>query len=65
MPFVGFIGIGNGWSGRVTTGVAMTCARGGVLAVGGELGGLGANYQVWQANAVLRPALNLAPTTPS
>jgi hypothetical protein len=48
MPIVG---IGNGWSGRVTGGLALTCLGGGTLSLGSEYGGLGAQYKVWTANA--------------
>jgi Subtilase family/Autotransporter beta-domain/IPT/TIG domain len=37
----------QGWSGRATGGVDMTFGRGEVLSVGGEYGGIGANYQIW------------------
>jgi hypothetical protein len=39
------VGIGDGWSGRVTGGVAFTAARGASLNFGGEYGGLGADYK--------------------
>jgi hypothetical protein len=45
------VGIGDGWSGRATGGVSMAKAGGGTLALGGEYGGLGANYKIWTANA--------------
>jgi Autotransporter beta-domain len=45
------VGIGNGWSGRVTGGLALTCVGGGTLTLGSEYGGLGASYKVWTANA--------------
>lgn len=48
---VPFIGISDGWSGRVTGGVNIAMASGGSLALGGEYGGIGANYGVWTANA--------------
>lgn len=48
---VPFIGVSDGWSGRVTGGVNVATAGGGSLAVGGEYGGIGANYGVWTANA--------------
>jgi hypothetical protein len=44
------VGIGNGWSGRVTSGISVVKAGGGMLALGGEYGGIGANYKVWTAN---------------
>ncbi len=49
MPFVG---IKDGWSGRVTSGVTLKSGRAGpTLSLGGELGGLGAGYDIWSANA--------------
>jgi hypothetical protein len=48
MPIVG---IGNGWSGRVTAGLSWTCLNGGTLSLGSEYGGLGAQNKVWTANA--------------
>lgn len=48
---VPFVGISDGWSGRVTGGVNVATAGGGSLALGGEYGGIGANYGVWTANA--------------
>jgi hypothetical protein len=44
------VGIGDGWSGRVTTGVTLAQPGGGTFVLGGEYGGLGANYKVWTAN---------------
>ena len=46
-------GIADGWSGRVTGGVSVAKAGGGTLALGGEYGGLGANYKIWTANGRL------------
>lgn len=48
---VPFVGLNDGWSGRVTGGVNIATAGGGSLALGGEYGGIGANYGVWTANA--------------
>lgn len=48
---VPFAGISDGWSGRVTGGVNIAMAGGGSLGLGGEYGGIGANYGVWTANA--------------
>jgi hypothetical protein len=48
------VGIGNGWSGRFTTGVNFTSADGTALSLNGEYGGLGAPYKVWTAKARLR-----------
>ena len=42
--------IKNGWSGRVTSGVSATAARGIIVSLGGEYGGLGANYKIWSGN---------------
>ncbi len=50
---VAFVGLSDGWSGRVTGGVNVPIAGGGTVALGGEYGGLGANYGVWTANARL------------
>lgn len=43
--------IKNGWSGRVTSGLSAKAGRGTMLSLGGELGGLGANYKIWSGNA--------------
>ncbi len=49
---VPFVGIKDGWSERVTSGVTVTKDRNGPsLSLGGELGGLGAGYDIWSANA--------------
>lgn len=42
--------IGDGWSGRVTAGMSATALHGAVISVGGELGGLGADYKIWSGN---------------
>jgi hypothetical protein len=47
------VGIGDGWSGRVTGGLMLSQAGGGTFAFGGEYGGLGANYKMWGANGRL------------
>jgi len=44
------VGIGDGWSARVTGGVAYTAAGGASLSLGGEYGGLGASYKIWTGN---------------
>jgi hypothetical protein len=44
------IWIGDGLSARVTGGVSVAKAGGGTVAVGGEVGGLGAEYKVWTVN---------------
>jgi hypothetical protein len=44
------VGIGNGWSARLTTGISWACASGPVLSLGSEYGGLGATYKIWSAN---------------
>jgi hypothetical protein len=46
------VGIGDGWSARVTGGVAYTAAGGASLSLGGEYGGLGAAYKVWTAKVL-------------
>ncbi len=48
------VGIMDGLSGRLTAGATFSNARGATLALGGELGGLGAEYKVWTANATVR-----------
>lgn len=50
---VPFVGIKNGWSERVTAGATFgTGGRAGPsLSLGGELGGLGAGYDIWSVNA--------------
>jgi hypothetical protein len=45
------VGIGNGWSARATGGLAYTTVAGASLSLGGEYGGLGADYKVWTASA--------------
>jgi len=47
------VGIGDGWSARLTGGVTMAKAGGPSVSLGGEYGGLGANYKVWSANGQL------------
>jgi hypothetical protein len=42
--------IGTGWSGRVTAGLAAKAARGCMVSLDGEYGGLGANYKIWTGN---------------
>lgn len=39
--------IGTGWSARLTAGLSAKAAGGATLSVGGEYGGIGANYKVW------------------
>jgi hypothetical protein len=49
---VPYVGVVNGWSARVTSGVALTNGRNGSsLSLGGELGGLGVGYTLWTATA--------------
>jgi hypothetical protein len=49
---IAFAGIKEGWSERVTTGLTMKSGSAGPsLALGAELGGLGAGYDLWSANA--------------
>lgn len=45
------IGLSNGWSARVTAGLNVANALGGTVTLGGEYGGLGANYKIWTGNA--------------
>lgn len=44
------IGIGDGWSARTTAGLRFETLDGKSIALGGELGGLGAEYKVWTGN---------------
>jgi hypothetical protein len=44
------VGIGNGWSVRLTTGISWACANGPALSLGSEYGGIGASYKIWTAN---------------
>lgn len=37
----------QGWSARVTGGVAMTFGPGALLSAGAEYGGIGADFQIW------------------
>jgi len=49
---IAFVGIKDGWSERVTTGLTMKSGLAGPsLSLGAELGGLGAGYDLWSANA--------------
>jgi len=49
---VPFVGIKDGWSGRAITGVTLAAGRSGPsVSIGGELGGLGAGYDIWSASA--------------
>ena len=48
---IAFVGIKDGWSERVTTGVTTKLgATGPSLSLGAELGGLGAGYDIWSAS---------------
>ncbi|WP_247201916.1 autotransporter outer membrane beta-barrel domain-containing protein [Ancylobacter koreensis] len=47
------IGIGEGWSARVTGGLNMRVFAAGSLSLGGEYGGIGADYSVWTGTARL------------
>jgi hypothetical protein len=48
------VGLKDGWSGRATTGVTFAGGRGGPsFTLGGELGGIGAGYDIWSATARL------------
>jgi hypothetical protein len=51
---VPFVGLKDGWSGRVTSGLAFTFRNSATVSLGGELGGIGAGYEIWSANARLR-----------
>jgi ubiquitin len=42
--------IEDGWSGRVTAGLSATAKNGFTVSLGGEYGGLGANFKVWTGN---------------
>jgi Autotransporter beta-domain len=44
------VGIGDGWSGRATSGVAFTGKNGLIVSLGGEYGGIGAAYKIWTGN---------------
>ncbi len=48
-----FAGIGEGWSARVTGGLSMRVFTTGSLSLGGEYGGIGADYKLWTANVRL------------
>ena len=48
---VAFVGLSDGWSGRVTGGVNVAMAGGGTLALGGQYGGIGTDYGIWTGNA--------------
>jgi hypothetical protein len=49
---IAFVGIKDGWSERVTGGLTMKSGLAGPsLSLGAELGGLGAGYDLWSANA--------------
>ncbi len=50
---VPFAGIGEGWSARVTGGFNMRVFTTGSLSVGGEYGGIGADYKLWTGTARL------------
>ncbi len=47
------VGIGDGWSARVTGGLNMRVFTTGSLALGGEYGGIGADYKLWTGNVRL------------
>jgi len=48
-----YAGIGEGWSARVTGGFSVPVFATGTLALGGEYGGIGADYKLWTGNARL------------
>ncbi len=47
------LGAGRGWSGRVSSGVSIGQAGGGSLTLGGDLGGLGADFKTLSGHARL------------
>ena len=46
-------GVGSGWSARTTAGVSVPVFTRSTLALGGEYGGIGADYKTWTGNARL------------
>ena len=48
---VPFVGLKDGWSARVTSGLAFTFRNSATVSLGAELGGLGAGYDIWSAKA--------------
>jgi hypothetical protein len=42
-----FVGVKDGWSARVTYGLALNFRNGPMLLAGGEFGGIGAGYDIW------------------
>lgn len=46
-------GIGDGWSARVTGGFSLRVLTAGSLSLGGEYGGIGADYSAWTGTARL------------
>jgi hypothetical protein len=48
---VPFVGIGDGWSARVAGGLSMPVLQAGTLSLGGDYGGIGADYKVWTGKA--------------
>jgi hypothetical protein len=45
------VGIGDGWSGRVTSGISFAHRLGMSVSLGGEYAGIGGIYKVWSGNA--------------
>ncbi|WP_249780151.1 autotransporter outer membrane beta-barrel domain-containing protein [Bradyrhizobium sp. dw_411] len=44
-------GFGDSWSARASAGVSIPVAKGGTLSVGGDYGGIGADFKTWSATA--------------
>jgi len=44
-------GFGDSWSARAAAGVSMPLLKAGTLSLGGDYGGIGANYKVWTGTA--------------
>jgi hypothetical protein len=45
-----FLGVKDGWSARVTSGLVLTLPNGAMLSGGGQLSGIGAGYDIWSIN---------------
>jgi hypothetical protein len=41
----------DGWSARITTGLGIKFASGGVIGIGAEYGGIGSNFEIWTYKA--------------
>jgi Autotransporter beta-domain/Bacterial Ig-like domain (group 3) len=44
-------GFGNSWSARAAAGLSMPVLKDGTLSLGGDYGGIGANYKIWTGTA--------------